>query len=308
MNKPLVGAVFTTLLLGATAIPAAAITNEAPTADKRTTATKPVAATKAKVNAKAVTYAGTVALSNCSGSVVRVPNSQPTDKALVLSNGHCLETGFPGPGQVIVNRASTRSFTLLNASGGNAGTVRASKIAYGTMTDTDVSLYELTSTYRDIETRYGIKALDLDAAHPQAGRAITVASGYWKRMYKCNIDGFAYRLKEGRWTWKDSVRYTQPCQVIGGTSGSPVIDDQTGKVVAVNNTINESGQRCTDNNPCEVDENGNVTVRNSIGYAQQTYIVVPCVGAGNKIDLNRPGCTLPKPAAAAKHRTPAGRN
>ncbi|GHC49209.1 S1 family peptidase [Streptomyces flavofungini] len=297
MNKPLVGAALTAVLLGVASVPAAAVSNDAPSPDKRT-ATVPVATAQpaaAKAKAKAVSFAGTVALSNCSGSVVRVPSSQPTDPALVMSNGHCLETGFPGPGQVIVDRASSRSFTLLNASGGNAGTVRASKIAYGTMTDTDVSLYQLTSTYKDIESRYGIKALELDSARPTQGKAITVVSGYWKRMYKCNVDGFAYRLKEGQWTWKDSVRYTSACQTIGGTSGSPVVDDATGKVVAVNNTGNENGERCTDNNPCEVDENGKVTVRQGINYGQQSYTIVPCVGAGNKIDLNRPGCTLPKP-------------
>ncbi|MEU6989656.1 serine protease [Streptomyces sp. NPDC046465] len=280
MKKPLVGACFAVLLLGATAAPAAAVSNERP----------------AKPKAQAVNFAGTVALSNCSGSVVRVPNSKPGDPALVLSNGHCLESGFPGPGEVVVNKPSTRSFTLLNASGGNAGKVKASKVAYGTMTDTDISLYQLTSTYSDIESRYGIKALELNAARPQQGRAITVASGYWKKLYKCNVDGFAYRLKEGNWTWKDSVRYTPACQTIGGTSGSPVIDDATGKVVAVNNTGNESGERCTDNNPCEVDENGKVTVREGINYAQQTYWIVPCVGAGNKIDLSRAGCELPKPS------------
>ncbi|WP_409237950.1 serine protease [Streptomyces sp. PA5.6] len=280
MKKPLVGACFAALLIGATAAPATAVGDEA----------------SAKPSVKAVTLAGTVALSNCSGSVVRVPNSQPTDPALVLSNGHCLESGFPAPGEVIVNKASSRSFTLLNSSGGRLGTIRASKIAYGTMTDTDMSLYQTTSTYRDVESRYGIKALELNAARPEQGRKITVASGYWKKLYKCSVDGFAYRLKEGSWTWKDSVRYTPDCQTIGGTSGSPVIDDETGKVVAVNNTGNESGERCTDNNPCEVDENGKVTVRQGINYAQQTYWIVPCVGAGNKIDLNRAGCQLPKPS------------
>jgi len=74
-----------------------------------------------------------------------------------------------------------------------------------------------------------------------------------------------------------------------------VIDDATGKVVAVNNTGNEDGQRCTDNNPCEVDVNGTVTVREGINYAQQTYGIVPCIGTGNQIDLNRSGCALPKP-------------
>ncbi|KPC81845.1 hypothetical protein ADL35_18515, partial [Streptomyces sp. NRRL WC-3753] len=112
-------------------------------------------------------------------------------------------------------------FTLLNASGDGVGTLKASKIAYGTMTDTDLSLYETTSTYQQIEDSYGIQALELETAHPTAGTAITVASGYWKRTYSCDIDGFVHQLKEGRWTWKDSVRYTPECRTIGGTSGSP---------------------------------------------------------------------------------------
>ncbi|WP_338695441.1 serine protease [Streptomyces sp. Q6] len=278
MKKSLVGALFGVVLLGATAAPATAV--DAPSAN---------------VRAKAVNFAGTVALSNCSGSVVRVPASQSTDPALVMSNGHCLESGFPGPGEVVVDQPSTRTFSLLNSAGSKVATLRASKVAYGTMTDTDVSLYELTSTYAQIESAYGIKALELSAAHPVKGTAISVVSGYWKRIYNCSIDGFAYRLKEGDWTWKDSVRYTSACKTIGGTSGSPVVDQATGKVVAVNNTGNESGERCTDNNPCEVDENGTVTVREGINYAQQTYGIVPCVGIGNKIDLSAAGCALPKP-------------
>ncbi|MFK0233151.1 S1 family peptidase [Streptomyces vinaceus] len=278
MRKPLVGAVLSLLLIGAAAAPAVA------------SAPQDKAAAAVTVN-----YAGTVALSNCSGSVVRVPGSQPNDPALVLSNGHCLETGFPGPGEVIKDQSSSRSFSLLNASGSRVATLRASKVAYATMTDTDISLYQLTKTYAQIQSQYGIAALTLNDARPVQGTGIKVVSGYWKRIYSCNVDGFAYRLKEGDWTWKDSVRYTSSCNTIGGTSGSPVIDTTTGKVVAVNNTGNEDGQRCTENNPCEVDEAGNVTVRQGINYAQETYVIVPCVGAGSKIDLNRAGCTLPKP-------------
>lgn len=278
MNKPVAGAVLSLLLIGAAAAPAVASAPQ----DKASAAV-------------AVNYAGTVALSNCSGSVVRAPGSQSTDPALVLSNGHCLETGFPGPGEVVKDQPSSRSFSLLNASGSRVATLRASKVAYATMTDTDISIYQLTKTYAQIQSQYGISALTLNDAHPVQGTAIKVVSGYWKRTYSCNVDGFAYRLKEGEWTWKDSVRYTSSCNTIGGTSGSPVIDTTTGKVVAVNNTGNEDGQRCTDNNPCEVDETGKVTVRQGINYAQETYIIVPCIGAGNKIDLNRAGCTLPKP-------------
>ncbi|MBT2390895.1 trypsin-like peptidase domain-containing protein [Streptomyces sp. ISL-1] len=287
MNKPLAGALLVLGILGAGTAPAVAAAGPDTASHAATTASQ--------VEARAVDFAGTVALSNCSGSVVRMPASEPDDPALVLSNGHCIESGFPAAGEVIVDQPSSRSFGLLNSAGSRVATLRAGKIAYATMTDTDVSLYQLTSTYQQIQSRYGIKALELNAAHPVRGAAIKVVSGYWKRIYSCDIDGFAYRLKEGEWTWKDSVRYTSSCNTIGGTSGSPVIDNATGKVVAVNNTGNEDGLRCTDNNPCEVDENGTVTVRPGINYAQQTYGIVPCVGLDNKIDLGRPGCALPKP-------------
>lgn len=244
---------------------------------------------------QAVNFAGTVSLSNCSGSVVRMPASEDNDPALVMTNGHCLESGFPDAGEVIVDQASTRTFGLLNSAGTRVGTLRASKIAYGTMTDTDMAVYQLTTTYAQIKSSYGIDALVYDTARPAVGTAITVVSGYWKRTYSCAVDGYAYRLKEGAWTWKDSIRYTSACQTIGGTSGSPVLNNATGKVVGVNNTGNESGGRCTDNNPCEVDANGTVTVRRGINYAQQTWHVPACFGVDNKLDLTRSGCILPKP-------------
>jgi hypothetical protein len=294
MRKPLAAALLALVIAGAGAAPAVA----APVAKADTKAAAPTLQADTKAAAptlQAVTLAGTVALSNCSGSVVRFPNSLDTAPALVLTNGHCLESGFPEPGEVIVNQASSRTFGLLNSAGTRVATLRASKIAYSTMTDTDATIYQLTSSYATIRNSYGISALTVQDTHPTAGTAITVASGYWKRLYSCNIDGFAYRLKEGAWTWKDSVRYTSACNTIGGTSGSPVVDQATGKVVAVNNTGNEDGGRCTDNNPCEVDASGNVTVREGINYAQETYQFPACFTTGNALNLSASGCALPKP-------------
>ncbi|MGW6275742.1 trypsin-like peptidase domain-containing protein [Streptomyces sp. NPDC055060] len=289
MKKALAGSLLALSLAGVGSAPAVAAPDGAPAQRAADQAAK-----------KGVDFAGTVALSNCSGSVVRVPRSQPDDPALVLSNGHCLESGFPAAGEVVVDQPSTRTFKLLDAKGAEKATLRASKISYATMTDTDISLYQLTSSYADIKKKYGIKALEIEDDHPVRKRAVTVVSGYWKKTYTCEIDGFAYRLKEGEWTWKDSVRYTPACRTIGGTSGSPVIDHKTGKVTAVNNTGNEDGERCTLNNPCEVDRRGKVTVRKGINYAQQTYGIVPCVGPDSKIDLGRKGCKLPRPAAARR--------
>ncbi|WEV25730.1 serine protease [Streptomyces sp. 71268] len=296
MNRTVIGALSALALSGSLVAGVGASSAAAHTTGATGTGTNASGATPPQV--KAVTYEGTVALSNCSGSIVKLPNSTDQDPALVLTNGHCLEGGMPGAGQVLVDQPSSRSFTLLNASAGNAGTVRATKLAYGTMTDTDAALYQVNATYAQIKQRYNVNALALSAERPTSGAGIKVVSGYWKRTYTCNANGFVNQLREGPYTWKDSVRYTSPCNVIGGTSGSPVIDTASGKVVAVNNTINESGQRCTMNNPCEVDQNGQVTVRRGIGYAQQTYQITRCVGAGNQVDLSLPGCTLPKPRAA----------
>ncbi|MEU0781882.1 serine protease [Streptomyces sp. NPDC006173] len=294
MRKPLVAALFALVIAGAGAAPAVAA--PAPeSAPAHTSASAVTADTKAAPTLQAVSLAGTVALSNCSGSVVRFPNSADTDPALVLSNGHCLETGFPEPGEVIVGQTSSRTFGLLNSAGTKVATLRAAKVVYSTMTDTDITIYQLTSTYATIKNSYGISALTVQNTHPTAGTAITVASGYWKRLYNCNVDGFAYRLKEGDWTWKDSLRYTSACNTIGGTSGSPVVDQATGKVVAVNNTGNEDGERCTVNNPCEVDAGGNVTVRQGINYAEETYQIPACFTTGNKLNLAASGCVLPKP-------------
>ncbi|MFD7921612.1 trypsin-like serine peptidase [Streptomyces sp. NPDC059740] len=293
MRKPLLG------VLSAVALSVAAFAGGTGTAVAASRpaapAASPATATKAAVN-----FAGTVALSNCSGSLIRLPDSQPGDPGLVLTNGHCLESGFPAAGEVITDQPSSRTFTLLNASAGSAGTLRADRVLYSTMTDTDITLYHLNRSYAQIQQSTGIAPLTLSASHPVQGHRISVVSGYWKKIYNCAVDGFAYRLKEGDWTWKDSVRYTSGCEVIGGTSGSPVIDQSTGQVTAVNNTINESGERCTVDNPCEVDEQGAVTVRQNVGYAQETYLIPACFGAGNALDLDAAGCTLPKPAAARR--------
>ncbi|MFH8569032.1 trypsin-like peptidase domain-containing protein [Streptomyces sp. NPDC017993] len=310
MNRPLVGTLATAVLGAAVLVGTAGSAGAAPhpgkaaqpganltvTADLRSAP----AEARQKPRTKAVNFAGTVALSNCSGSVVRMPESQADDPALVMSNGHCLESGMPGAGEVIVDQPSTRSFTLLSASASAVGTIKATKVAYATMTDTDVSLYETGSTYAQIEQRYGIKPLELATEHPTQGAAISVVSGYWKKIYSCSVDGFAHTLKEGEWTWKDSVRYTPECKTIGGTSGSPVIDHASGKVAAINNTGNEDGEECTVNNPCEVDENGQVTVHQGTNYAQQTYGIPKCFGVGNKLDLSKEGCALPKPSAARR--------
>lgn len=242
-----------------------------------------------------VTLASTIALDDCSASLVRYPTSQDGDQALMLTAGHCYEGGMPSAGQVLQNVASSRSGTLLDASGNQLGTVQADKLLYATMTDTDVAVYELTDTYASLASQYGVTALTLSASHPTDGDTLVIPSGYWDRTWSCALNGFAGAVEEDQWTWHDSLRYGQSgCDIIGGSSGSPVVDSSTGQVVGVNNTINEDGQMCTLNNPCEVGSDGTTTETRGQGYGQETYWITTCLDSSNAIDLTVAGCLLPK--------------
>jgi hypothetical protein len=202
-----------------------------------------------------VDFSGIVDMRNCSGSVVRTPSALSSDPALVMSNGHCLKD--MAPGEVVVDEPSSRSFTLLDFSGAPLVALPVAKVAYATMTGTDVAFHQLRATYA------------------------------------CRIDEFVPQLREDSWTWTDSIRYTSACHTIPGTSGSPIVAG--GKVIGVNNTLNEDGESCTRNNPCEVAANGDITVRQGIAYGQQTYHAVRCIGAASVITLTAPGCGLPRP-------------
>jgi V8-like Glu-specific endopeptidase len=275
------------IALGATTLAAIAGVLTGPAAPAQAAAPAPAAV--------AVTLANTIALSNCSASLVRFPTSVSTDSAMMLTNGHCYEGGFIAAGRVIQNVASTRSGTLLNSSGGAVTRVRANRVIYATMTGTDVTLYRLNTTFAALASSYGATPLTISAAHPAAGVSIGIPSGYWKEVWNCSIDGFVNQLREDTWTWKDSIRYNAGCDTIGGTSGSPIVSTSTGELIGINNTGNEDGGRCTLNNPCEVSASGAVTVLRGRSYGQQTYWFTTCLNSSRAIDLTVSGCLLPKP-------------
>ncbi len=240
-------------------------------------------------------FEGIVKLSNCSGSLIAF-NGQPlSSKAIVMTNGHCIQKpgGFLNPGEVWVNRANNRDMKIFDKNM-KLFPIKATKILYATMTNTDVAFYELTESYNEIYARTNVRPFLLDSVRPLEGISIDIVSGYWDRGYSCEIDGFVFTIREGAWTFTDSIRYTPSCDTIGGTSGSPIIARGERKVVAINNTSNESGQRCTLNNPCEVDEAGQITVRKGTRYGQQTFQTYGCLTPDFRIELGRAGCELPR--------------
>jgi V8-like Glu-specific endopeptidase len=238
-------------------------------------------------------FEGIVGLNNCSGALIRLESSRETDKGLILTNGHCLEMGFPPPGQFVYGKPSNRAFRLFDANARVVGRLTATQIIYSTMTKTDITLYRLQESYAEIKAKFGVNPLMLASQHPRVSDPVDVVSGYWVRGYNCSIEAFVPKLQEDVWTCEDSLRYSRPgCETIGGTSGSPVIHHGSRVVIGINNTGNEDGEKCTMNNPCEVDKDGKVTFQKGFSYGQQTYQIYSCLNQYNEVDLNVPGCQL----------------
>lgn len=245
-------------------------------------------------------YDGVVAMSNCSASLVRFKGASDDALALVMTNGHCVGGGLFGggmlkPNEIYYNKQKTFSVSLLDRNATKIMSLRSDKIVYATMTDTDLAILELTSTYREIRQKAGVEALEIADLRADIGEPIAIPSGYWKKTYNCEIEAVVTTLKESDWTFKNSIRYSPTgCEVVGGTSGSPIVSARTGKLVGINNTGNESGARCSLNNPCEVDEAGNVRVIKGRGYGQQIVGLYTCLNNQDRIDISVAGCVLPK--------------
>lgn len=238
-------------------------------------------------------FEGIVALNNCSGSIVQYENALDSDLAMVLTNGHCLETGFPKPNTYVAGKASKRRFKVFDKNAKAIDIILAKEIIYSTMTGTDMTLYKLNITVGQVKQKYGFAPLVLSSTKPQLNQPIEIISGYWERGYRCNIEAFAEELREDNWTQHDSIRYSRPgCEIIGGTSGSPIIAASTRTVVGVNNTGNMDGLKCSENNPCEVNKDGSLTYKKGYNYGQQTYWIYSCLNANKELDLKTAGCLL----------------
>ena len=242
-------------------------------------------------------FEGIIKLSNCSGSVVRFLTAKDSDPALVLTNGHCTG-GIAGnmipAGKAYINKKDSRKMEILNAKSGKPiASFRAVRIVYATMTGTDLALFEMNATYADLLKNYNLRALTM-ADHPApVGTAIDIVSGYWDTRYQCSIGAIIGTLHEAAYVWHESMRYSQPgCDVIHGTSGSPIIQSGTRDVIGINNTGNDKGQMCKLNNPCEVDADGKTHATKGLSYGQQTYVLYACLNAQNQFNFSLPGCGL----------------
>ncbi|WP_445277284.1 trypsin-like serine protease [Streptomyces sp. DSM 41033] len=235
---------------------------------------------------------GATDLGNCVGSVVRTAASRPQDPALMLTNGHCVQGDRPAPGTAAVDRPADREVPIADRQGYTQATARANRLLYATMTGTDVALYRLDKTYAQLEAEHA-KIFRLASTPVRAGDPLTVASA--GSRHRCTAEAVVPHLREGGYRMDDSIRYAagDDCAPWHGDSGSALLAADGTTVVGIHNTHNDDGARCTDNNPCEVGPDGEVTSEKGRAYGQQVYKITKCLAERSELDPSRAGCALP---------------
>jgi V8-like Glu-specific endopeptidase len=243
----------------------------------------------------AIDFEGIVKLSGCSGSLVTFKGAPKTNKAIVMTNGHCLP--ISAPGQVVINLAMKPGASVGLFDGNKKlNKLPLSRVIYATMTDTDVTFYESTLTYAQIEAQYNTEAFTLNDELVRLGTNIEVVSGYWEISTICEAEAIAPILREDVFVWKNAIRYSSKCMTKGGYSGSPVVELNTRTVVGLHNTGNNGQLDCSENNPCEQDEAGVLIFRElNRRYAQQVFQFYGCLNEKYEIDVKVKGCSVPKP-------------
>jgi secreted trypsin-like serine protease len=229
--------------------------------------------------------AGKVDVNSCMGTVVRTATTKPTAQALVLTNGHCAETR-PTPGKALIDRPATGTVTIADREGYPQATANIKRLVYATMSGTDIALYRIDKTYAQLAAQHA-KVFQL-TKKPLNVSTVDVLSSPYRQT--CKIEAVVPHLREAGYQQDNALRYAEiaDCWLGPGNSGGALLDGDT--VVGIHNTTNRDGQKCTEDNPCEVGGDGAVTVRKDRSYAQQVNDIAACLTPYAQLTLS--GCKL----------------
>jgi hypothetical protein len=248
--------------------------------------------------------ANTIDLRNitaCSGSLVTFEGHTASQKALVLTAGHCIGKGsaggYPGPGEVFKNQKMDGTFLTIRTLGREhqGACIGLNALLYATMTDTDIALYELTETYQDLAQRIGAVPFWVSRDPVAPGTKLRAPSGHHEDDLACTFSADVGNVKEHVWSWGPMMRLAG-CTLKPGSSGSPLISETDGRVVGVaSTTYEETNEPCSLHNPCEVDTSGQTSVRSKdTPYGHYAHRLAACVSASGQLDLSLATCVLPR--------------
>ena len=182
-------------------------------------------------------------------------------------------------------------------------TVPVRRIAYSTMKGRDLAILELTTSASELAAR-GVLALELAANEPARGEAIAVVgapasffdfSNWFLRRARCTV-GERADLLEFIWHFHNTRR-NDCADMVGGFSGSPVIEEASGQVMGVLNTTTYLAWStggdfdCYLGRPCEFDSSGQHALEDT-SYSSPVTGLLACFTAQGTFDLTLAACPL----------------
>jgi hypothetical protein len=249
----------------------------------------------------------------CSGALVTFAGRSADSPGLVLSAGHCSGRGkaevavgkkflaMPDQTEVLYRVSSRRPLTLETGNSDEPRTcLHSEEIIYGTMSGADILLLQVSETYAQIEKRTGVKpfVVSRDTSFA-ADLALRLPSAYRQNDGACQVEATIETVKEARWLWGPvlRMRVAETCGIPHGASGAPAVRMDGGEVIGVFGTASDAdGAACELNNPCEVAPDGSVKASaREQGYVHFVHKFYTCLDGSRNVDLDVPGCLLPKP-------------
>jgi hypothetical protein len=257
---------------------------------------------------------GTVSMSGkfvCSASLVTLKGRSNSAPALVLSAGHCSDRGSiqiplrdktlaaPDAGEVLYRLNDKRPLTLETGNSAAPRTcIETEEIVYGTLTGSDILLLRLTETYDQIEARTGVRPfLISNDVSIRSGTPVRSPSSLFQDDRECAVEQTVEGLKEGRWLWGPVMRLTMSCDIPHGLSGAPLLRMNSDEVIGVMGTASDGdASPCEFNNPCEMKAGATPEpTQRGQAYAHFVHQFYSCLDADRNVDLDVPGCELPRP-------------
>jgi hypothetical protein len=218
--------------------------------------------------------------------------------AYVLTNGHCARAF--GSDEVLLDQPGSGTVTFNyfhDAAQRPSFAVR--RLWFSTMKGTDLAILELEAGYRDLR-QAGIRGFELERARPVVDEPVVVVgaplvadpSQSFLRLASCRLEGEVPLVLERHWHWFDFWR--NGCRdIVPGSSGSPVISRQTGRVLGLINTTTIGSEGVTDcwlGRPCEVAGATGASPEGA-SYAAPVAGLTACFATG-VLDRGLPGCPL----------------
>jgi len=177
---------------------------------------------------------------------------------------------------------------------------RVSRVAYSTMKGHDLAVLALDASYSDL-LRRGYRPWPSAFVLPGAREPVVIVGAplqnnptqSYLRLAACPLTGTARVLLERQWHWFDEPRAT--CRdILPGSSGSPVISRQTGRLVGIVGTTTLGSffpADCYLGRPCEA-EAGGTRVLEETSYFTPVVGIDRCFDRSGRFELARPGCPL----------------